>query len=112
MENSRTHIVKFRVSEEEYAYLCQKMQRAECETMSRLVRRLCFCGGIYKVDTSELTEMRKLISTISNNINQIAKRVNIENSIYAEDWKEIQTEVKEIWQQLNSMQLRLHQFER
>ncbi|MCD7959544.1 MAG: MobC family plasmid mobilization relaxosome protein [Ruminococcus sp.] len=111
MENNRNRIVKFRVSEKEYAYLCQKMKNAECETMSQLVRRLCLRGGIIKIDMSDLTEMRKLVSAISNNINQIAKRVNIENTIYDEDWKEIKKEVNEIWRQLNFMQSSVHQLE-
>ena len=48
-----------------------------------------------------------LISCVSRNINQIAKRINATDNIYAEDMKQIKQTQEEIWQLLKSIELRL-----
>lgn len=107
----KKHIIKFRVDDEEYSLLQQKFKLSECSSMSSFLRKISLGGAIYIIDMSEFTQMRKLIQSISNNINQIALRVNSQGSIYKEDIEEIQSKVNEIWQQQVSMQSLLRKLE-
>ena len=54
----------------------------------------------------------KLIGSISNNVNQIAVRVNSTDKIYAEDIVNIKEGQDKIWQLLNSLQSKLLRLKR
>ena len=112
MNDSRNNIVKFRVSDEEFAILQNKTELANCKNMSDFLRRISLGGNIYNVDTTEFSEMRKLIKSISDNINQIAKAVNVTKSVYNDDIEEIKGKVNEIWQQQAYILSLLHRLER
>ena len=45
----------------------------------------------------ELKEMTRLLSSYSNNLNQIAKRVNATGHAYSTDFDEIQQQQDELW---------------
>ena len=60
-----------------------------------------------KFDEAELKEIHRLMTTISNNINQIALRANSTGKIYDEDIAEIKEKINQIWQLLKYFQLRL-----
>ena len=50
------------------------------------------------IGTTDIKEMNKILSAISRNINQIAKRLNAGGSAYAADIQEIRERQDEIWQ--------------
>jgi pyridoxal biosynthesis lyase PdxS len=104
--------MKFRVDDEEFEVLKKKKELAKSRSMSDFLRRISLGGRIVNVDTSEFVEMKKLIRNISDNINQIAKLVNSQNSVYKEDIEEIQGKVNEIWQQQAYILSLLHKLER
>ena len=56
--------------------------------------------------------MYRLVGSISNNVNQIAVRVNSTNKIYAEDIVNIKEGQDKIWQLLNSLQSKLLKLKR
>lgn len=99
MDNSRNNIVKFRVDDVELEVLITKIKLAKCKSMSDYLRRISLGGRIVNVDTSEFTEMKKVMKNAADNINQIAKLANSQKSIYIDDIEEIQRKVDEIWQQ-------------
>nr|WP_326173219.1 plasmid mobilization relaxosome protein MobC [uncultured Ruminococcus sp.] len=99
MDNSRNNIVKFRVDDVELEVLITKIKLAKCKSMSDYLRRISLGGRIVNVDTSEFTEMKKVMKNAEDNINQIAKLANSQKSIYIDDIEEIQRKVDEIWQQ-------------
>lgn len=53
-------------------------------------------GYIINVDMSEIKKSNSELQIIGKNINQIAKRVNSTNSIYADDITELRELLKEI----------------
>ena len=61
---------------------------------------------------AEDNKIYKLIGSISNNVNQIAVRVNSTNKIYAEDIVNIKEGQDKIWQLLNSLQSKLLRLKR
>ena len=76
MSEVRKHILKFRVDDEELSFLKKKSRVSNCKNMSDFLRRISLGGGIYNVDMSDFAEMKNLIRSISNNINQIATVAN------------------------------------
>ena len=49
------------------------------------------------LELPELKEMTRLLASYSNNLNQIAKRVNSMGNIYAADIEEVQHQMDDLW---------------
>ena len=98
--DTRDIIIKFRVSNEEAEQIERKFQNSGYKSKSDFIRMMIFQGQIIKVSDEYLSDFRRKYSSISNNINQIALRLNASGNIYAEDIAEIKNGVNEIWQQL------------
>lgn len=99
MNDNKNNRLVFRVSDEELAFLKKKMQLTNCKNMSDFLRKISLQGAVYNVDLSEFSATTSCISSISRSINQIAKRVNYQKTIYKEDIDEIKRKVDEVWQQ-------------
>ena len=56
-------------------------------------------GRVINVELESVNEMNRLLSNVSNSINQIAKRVNQTGNIYSTDLEDIKTQQDEIWKQ-------------
>ena len=87
-----------KVTPEEKAQIRQRMKDMGVTNMSAYMRKMIFDGYILNVDLSDLSNIEKLLRRTSDNINQIARRANINGNVYAEDIKEIQHRQKEIWE--------------
>ena len=61
------------------------------------------------LSTEDMQELLKLVRSISNNVNQIAVRVNSTDKVYREDMDNIMDGVERIWQQLRYFQSQLQQ---
>lgn len=66
-----------------------KMEQTGIISMSAYLRKMAIDGYVIKLELPELREMISLLRRSSNNLNQIAKRVNSTDRIYAEDMDEI-----------------------
>ena len=99
--DSRNIILNLRVNKEEAEWIEQKFQNSGMKSKSDFIRMMIFQGQIIKVSDDFVRDFRRKYSSISNNINQIALRLNASGNIYAEDIAEIKNGVSEIWQQLN-----------
>ena len=67
------------------------------------IRHLIIYGYVYDIDYSELQEYNTLLSRISNNLNQIAKRINDTGHVYDADVEQVKELMKEVWQLQKSM---------
>ena len=59
------------------------------------------------VDYSQFDNISEQLTGVSRNINQIAKRINATDTVYAGDMREIKQKQEEIWQLLNSIESQL-----
>lgn len=88
MDNTR--ILHFRVTDEEYDTIMQKMQQCNIQNLSAYLRKMAIDGMIINLDIPELKEISRLLGCNSRNINQIAKQLNSgSNGVYAADIAEI-----------------------
>lgn len=108
----RTRSVQVRLTQEEYDFLEQKFRLSGYKSKSEFMRIAFFDTLIVKFSTEDMQELLRLVRSISNNVNQIAVRVNSTNKIYVEDIVNIKEGQYKIWQLLNSLQSKLLRLKR
>ena len=94
---NRSRQVKFWVSEEEYELLQKKREAAGGVNQGAYIRKMVLDGYIVNLDIPELKEIIRLLSITSNNVNQMARRLNADGSVYKEDLDEINTQLDPIY---------------
>jgi SepF-like predicted cell division protein (DUF552 family) len=87
-----------RVSEEELEQIRDRMDVYGTTNMSAFIRKMAIDGYVVKLDLPELKEMTRLLSSYSNNLNQIARRVNATGNVYSSDLEEIRQNQESMWQ--------------
>ncbi len=68
---------------------------ANIRNMSAYIRKMCIDGYTVNLQIPELTECAKLLRYISNNVNQIARRVNSGGAVYPDEVDEITAKLRE-----------------
>ena len=99
--------VLFWVSAEELELIHQKMQQYGTENLSAYLRKMALDGYVVKLDLPELKQMISLLRYTSNNINQIAKRLNESGRAYDTDLAEILEKQKQLWGLANKILMKL-----
>ena len=89
----------FRVTEEERDMIERRMAQTGIKNMRAYIVKMAVDGRVIHVELDSVREMVRLLSNVSNNINQIAKRVNQTGNLYATDVKILRERYDEIWGQ-------------
>lgn len=97
MEKRETAVF-IRMSESELEQIRERMEKFGTTNMSAFIRKMAIDGYVIKLELPELKEMTRLLSSYSNNLNQIAKRVNSTNHIYSADLEEIRQSQESLWE--------------
>ena len=100
---NRSRQVKFWVSDEEHALLQKKMKAAGGVNQGAYIRKMILDGYIVNLDIPELKEIIRLLSITSNNVNQIARRLNGEGSIYQQDIGEVEAQLEQNYKMLRRL---------
>lgn len=87
--------IYFKVTDEERELIKQRMSLANIRNMSAFIRKMCIDGYTVHLQIPELTECAKLLRYISNNVNQIARRVNSGGAAYPDEVDEIKIRLTE-----------------
>ena len=104
MSNRKRDIrLRFRVTPEERALIEEKMTQVGTSNMEAYLRKMSIDGYILKLDLPELKEMISLLRRSSNNLNQIAKRINQTGRLYGEDMEDILRKQERLWQAVNEI---------
>ena len=92
-------IVKIiRMTPDELQAIQQKMQQFGTTNFSAFVRKMAIDGYVVKLELPELRDLISLLRRTSNNFNQIARRVNSTDHIYADDIREMKNLLEQIWE--------------
>ena len=97
----------FRISESERDLIAQKMTAAGIKNKEAYFRKMVLGGYILRLDLSDVREMTRLLSNATNNLNQIARRINTDGSIFASDIKDIQGNYDRLYEQTEKILLSL-----
>ena len=93
----RQTIMNFKVTDSEAAAILEKMKTLGIRNLSAYLRSMVLNGSIVRLDLPEIREMIRLLSNMTNNLNQIAKRVNAHGNIYETEIDELREKQQELW---------------
>ena len=99
----------FKATEEEADIIRQKMKAYGITNQSAFIRAMTLNGYVLKLDLPELHQAVRLMGSMSNNINQIARRMHERGSVYETEIDEIKANHDELRAMLNEILQRLDQ---
>ena len=98
----RTERLEIKLTKEEKEFFQAKMKQAKCKSMNHFLRKCVLEKEIYVVDLKPFNELQELLANATNNLNQIARRVNSTGVIYKDDINDMREDIekfsKELWQ--------------
>ena len=103
MGRKRDIPLQFMVSEQERDLIEQRMAQLGTVNMSAYLRKIAIDGYVVRLELPELKEMVSLLRRSSNNLNQIAKRVNETGRAYREDIGDILDKQEQLWRAANAI---------
>ena len=93
----RPNQIKFCATDEEKQIIIKRMNELGIKQIGTYMRKMALTGQCIVYNFNEvyqqLKEMNYYMSTISKNVNQIAKRVNSTGNVYAEDIAELRKDI-------------------
>lgn len=95
--SGRTIPLYFKVSPEEKELIEKKMAQLGIHNQRAYLRKMAVDGYAVRVDRSDFKALVSLLRICSNNLNQIAKRVNSTGNLYEEDVADLQERYGELW---------------
>lgn len=102
-KRNRDNAILFWVSDEEKEAIKKKMELYGSQNMSAYLRKMAIDGYVINFDIPELSELVTLLRRASNNINQIATKVNSTGIIFKNEIEEIQKNQAELWRMLDKI---------
>lgn len=98
----RTERLEIKLTKEEKEIFQAKRRQAKCKSMNHFLRKCVLEKEIYTVDLKPFIELQGLLANATNNLNQIAKRVNSTGVIYKDDINDMKQDIerfsRELWQ--------------
>ena len=110
-KEKRTIHYSFKATPEEDAIIQKKMKTFGIKNQSAFIRAMALNGYMLKLDLPELHEAVRLMGSLSNNVNQIARRLNDRGSIFETEIDDINDRQKELRTILSSILRRLDQIQ-
>ena len=95
--------LNFRVTEQERRLIEERMQELGTTNREAYLRKIAIDGMIVKLEVQELKEIVSLMRRTSNNVNQIAHRLNETGRIYEADITDVHNRQEQLWDMLNSL---------
>lgn len=93
----------FKTTESKAAIIQKKMNILGIRNKSAYMRVLALNGYILKLDMPQIREMLRLLGNMTNNLNQIAKRLNAHGNLYETEIEEIQQKQDELWKMMHQL---------
>jgi ethanolamine ammonia-lyase large subunit len=95
----RDIFIRFMVDEKERDMIYKRMEQTGIKNLRAYLLKQAIDGEVVHIELDSVKEMVRLLSNATNNLNQIARRVNQTGSVYAEDVADLRARYDEIWAQ-------------
>ncbi len=92
-----------KVSPEEKSVIDWKMAELGTTNLRAYLRKMAVDGYVIKLDMTSIVELVKLLRSISNNVNQIARLCNSTHNLYAQDVEDLRRGYAEVWHSINEL---------
>ena len=93
----------FRVTEEERAMIEKRMAQTGMGNLRAYMVKMAIDGRVIHVEMDSVREMVRLLSTVSNNINQLTKLSHMTGNIRGGDIERLRGYVEDIWAQVKEI---------
>ena len=100
----RNERLEIKLTTEEKELFKKKLEMSKSKSMGHFIRRCVLAAPIFVIDMNIFRKLQTLIGKNSNNINQIAKRVNSTGIIYREDIEDLKKENDDISREIIKIQ--------
>jgi hypothetical protein len=97
----------FRVTPREREMIERRMAQTGMTNLRAYMVKQAIDGRVIHVQLDSVNEMIRLLSNATNNINQIAKRVNQSGNFHAADLDDLRARYEELWTQAKEILRRL-----
>ncbi|MCL2853359.1 MAG: plasmid mobilization relaxosome protein MobC [Defluviitaleaceae bacterium] len=87
----------FCANKEEADLIRQRMAATGIVSLGAFFRKMAIDGYHVYLDLSDVREMVRLLSSATNSMNQIAKRANATDNIYAADLEDLRQQYHSLW---------------
>jgi len=111
-ENNWVVHQSFRTTEAEDELIRQKMKVFGIRKKSLLFRAMVLNGYLLKLDLPEIREQIRLMKNLTNNVNQMAKSLHEQGSIYETEIDDVKQRLDQTWDILREILSRLDQSEK
>ena len=101
--DGRTVGLYTKVSPEEKEVIDRKMAQMGTTNLRAYLRKMAVDGYVVHLDLSSVVELVKLLRSISNNVNQIARRCNETHNLYAQDVEDLRRGYAQVWEGINAL---------
>lgn len=98
-KRSRNISLSFYVNAEEHEMIKRRMAQAGVNNLRAFILKQAIDGRVIHVELKSVNEMCRLLSNATNNINQVAKRINESGNIYSADINDLSDRYDELWTQ-------------
>ena len=95
---TRKIVLRVPVTPEEQELIRQKMALLHTRNFSAYARKMLIDGYVVHIDTTDIREQTAELQKIGVNVNQIARRINSTETVYAQDIEDIKGALAKIWQ--------------
>ena len=92
----RNERLEIKLTTEEKELFKKKLEMSKSKSMGHFIRKSVLEAPIFVIDMNVFRRLQTLIGKNSNNLNQIAKRVNSTGIIYREDIEDLKKENDDI----------------
>ncbi len=106
-KRKRDIFIRFMVDEAERDMIYRRMEQTGIKNLRAYLLKMAVDGRVIHVELESVREMVRLLSNATNNINQIARRVNETGNIYAADIDELRGQYDGLWGQAKEILRRL-----
>ena len=100
----RKNDIHVMVTDEEKELFNKKLEMSKSKSMGHFIRKCVLESPIFVIDMNIFRRLQTLIGKNSNNLNQIAKRVNSTGIIYREDIEDLKKENDDISREIIKIQ--------
>jgi hypothetical protein len=96
---TRTINLHFMVTAEEKEMIERRMAQTGIKNLRAYLLKQAIDGQVIHIELDSVKEMIRLLGNATNNLNQIARRVNGTGNLYSEDISDLQKQYDEVWAQ-------------
>jgi len=109
--SKRDIIFHFCADEEEAALIHQRLADSGMVSLSAYIRKMAITGYHINMDLTDVREMIRLLSNVTNNMRQLSRRASEIQNIYATDIENLSRQYDSLWDAANEILIGLAKIE-